>query len=294
MTRARIVVRALGLALLVVVAHPAQAQESAVLLQQARQGTHYVRPARSELLEVEALFARTLSGEEGAALAADWQAHGFELQPLKEGDGTLLVLRECPEARRGRGFYLLRRGGPGGLVWQAPHSFRDEGTGTLVLQLMLEGRALAATWNTVPRDLLGAGESDLAHAEQSYLTAFSRAVLGVRSQTRVVQLHGFAKSKRSSPAGAAADLILSSGERQPGPQLSSLGACLQQVLPLPVRLYPSQVRELGGTSNRIGQLLRAGGSQGFVHMEMSPAMRSLLKTDPASRRAFAACLGDQP
>jgi len=292
MTRT-MVAGALGLALLLGT-FPVHAQEGAVMLEQARKGNRYVTPSRSELTQVETLFVRTLSGEEREALVTAWQAQGFELLPFPEAGDSFLALREQPEARRGRGFYLLRPGASSGLVWQAPHSFRDEGTGALVLQLMQQGRALAASWNTVPRDLLSEGQSDLAHIEPSYLGAFTRALLRVRPQVQVVQVHGFSKSKRTSAAGAAADLILSSGESSPGAQPFALGACLQQVLPLPVRLYPSQVRELGGTSNRIGQLLRRSGNRGFVHMEMSPAMRSLLTTDPEARRAFAACLGDRP
>lgn len=292
MTR-RMAAGVLGLALLLG-PFPGHAQQGAVMLEQARKGNRYVTPSRSELTRAEDLFVRTLAGEKGAALVADWQAQGFELLTLAEAGESLLVLREHPEARRGRGFYLVRPGAGGGLVWQAPHSFRDEGTGTLALQLMQQGGALAASWNTVPRDLLGEGQSDLARAEPSYLEAFTRALLRVRPQVQVVQLHGFAKSKRTSAAGAAADLILSSGEPSPGAQHTALGGCLQQALPLTVRLYPGQVRELGGTSNRIGRLLRLGGNRNFVHMEMSPAMRTLLTTDPASRRAFAACLGEWP
>lgn len=289
----RMAAGALGLALLLGPC-PGHAQQGGVMLEAARKGNRYVTPSRSELTRVEDLFVRTLSGEKGANLVADWQAQGFELLALGEAGESLLALRELPEARQGRGFYLLRPAATSGLVWQAPHSFRDEGTGALALQLMQQGRALAASWNTVPRDLLHEGQSDLAHAEPSYLQAFTRALLRVRPQVQVVQLHGFATAKRTSAAGAAADLILSSGESSPGAQHTALAGCLQQALPLAVRLYPSQVRELGGTSNRIGRLLRLGGNRNFVHMEMSPAMRTLLTTDPASRRAFAACLGERP
>lgn len=283
---------ALCLALLLGVA-PALAQESAALLSQARKGRLYLPPTRAELAQAEELFTRTLAGEESASLSAAWQTLGFELLALRERDEDFLVVRERLEEQRGRGFYLLRRGASQGICWQAPHSFRDEETGVLALQLMQEGKAAAASWNTAPRDTLEQSQSDLAHAEESYLTAFTRALLKVRPQLQVAQLHGFAKSNRTSSDGASADLILSRGENQPDASLTALGACLQQALPLPVRLYPSQVKELGGTTNRIGALLRAGGSEGFLHLELSRAMRTLLKTDSAARRALAACLGDR-
>lgn len=295
MTRGRLAggIGVLSLALLLG-GQQVRAQEGAAWYEQARRGREYRVPDAVELAAAQRLFVRTLTGEEGESLAADWKAFGFELRSLPAANGPLLVLQERPEARRGRGFYLLRRSGAVGLCWQAPHSFRDEGTGALALLLMQEGRAFAASWNTVPRDLDPAGHSDLAHAEESYLTAFTRALLQVRPQLRVVQLHGFAKHKRITAAGNNADLILSGGERSPDPPLTGLGDCLQRALPLPVRLYPSQVRELGGTSNRIGRLLRQGGAGDFLHLEMSPDLRSLLRTEDSFRRNFAACLGDQP
>jgi hypothetical protein len=107
----------------------------------------------------------------------------------------------------------------------------------------------------------------------------------------VVQLHGFAPANRTTCAGREAALILSAGHRYPGCRLRRLAACLAGSLPGVVRLYPDQVRELGGTTNRIGELLRQAGFSNFIHMEMSPMLRLRLLESAGLREDFLDCLG---
>ena len=55
--------------------------------------------------------------------------------------------------------------------------------------------------------------------------------------------------------------------------------------------YPRDVRELGGTTNRIGQLWRELGREDFLHIELSHALRQRLVGDRGARGEMLACLG---
>lgn len=277
---------------LLLLAAGAAASEPAELLAEARRGGVYWLPERSAVERAQLLFERTLGGESGPVLVAAWAEEGFEMLALDRPGQRLLALRELPGRKSGRGFYLLRPAAACRLAWQAPHSFRDLDTGDLALALMLEGEAAAAAWNTVPRDqVLAAGrqQSDLAHQRQSILAAFSRAFARVYPDGRLVQLHGFAAENRRTEAAWQAALILSAGHRDPGSGLRTARSCLGQRLDDPVRLFPDEVRELGGTGNSIGAVLREAGFAGFVHAELALQLRRRLGSNTAARNDFQAC-----
>lgn len=263
------------------------------LLHDAARGGHYAEPREDHLAQAETLFARTLAGGDETHLKHEWAALGFDLLRVDNGTDRLLVLRENPARKEGRGFYAFRSGSSGRTAWQAPHSNDDERTGRIVLDLFEQGRYVAAAWNTVPRRQENSGvalDSDLAHRPASYFLAFSRAFAGHFNDGSVVQLHGFAPSRRRSGAGASADLILSAGDRAPRPALRAIASCLKAALPYQVRIFPLDIDELGATTNSIGKALRNMGYGGFVHIETSPALREDLSEHVERRAQLIGCL----
>ena len=71
----------------------------------------YVAATPSEVERSEALFSRLLSGERGDALAGAFRPLGFVLQQVMVGGEGLAVLSEAPEARTGKGVYIVRGAG---------------------------------------------------------------------------------------------------------------------------------------------------------------------------------------
>ena len=285
--------RLLALWLLLLLPAAGLADELAGMLDTARREGAYRTPPPAELAAAEALFARTMRGGD-EALAKGWEELDMRLSEVRDGGERFWLLREGA-GKTGRGVYLFRCAGALPLVWQAPHGFKDLDTDRLALALLREGRAAAATLNSVPRDGGRGGErdADLAHLPESYLTAFSRAFVRVHPDGVVIQLHGFTPEGRKDPGARAADLILSAGHRHPGYRLRQAAACLGGKLPGAVRLYPEQARELGGTINRIGRLLRELGFADFIHGELSPALRRELLDSAELRGAFLECLEDR-
>ena len=51
-----------------------------------------------------------------------------------------------------------------------------------------------------------------------------------------------------------------------------------------------EVRELGGTRNVQGRLLRERGHDGFVHVELGRPLRERLRNEQELRSSLAACL----
>jgi hypothetical protein len=239
----------------------------------------------------EALFLRLLEGERGDDLEAGWRALGFGLHP---GEANDVIMLWDYEGHRGQ--YALRGGRTWPLALQAPHRFFDGHTGTIAEQMFAEGGFAAAAWNTTPRRTKAAGEKgsrDLAHLRRTYFNAFTRAFGRVHRDGLVVQLHGFARDKRSTEAGRTADLILSDATRSPGPAALAAADCLRRKMPGVVRLYPAEVRELGGTTNANAAALRDLGLEGsFLHVEMSLDLRLRLRDEADLRQRFSVCLVD--
>lgn len=288
---ARRLVRAILMALALGAGAPAPAQDGitlAALLGDAIEGGDYAIPRPDELQAAESLFRRLALDIPADKLNADAAALGMEIVT----DGLLVILREQPTARRGRGFYVFRRGSDADVL-HVPHGFKDEMTREIGLALFLEGRFAAAGWNTVPRYYERDGarvDADLAHLPDSWFTAFARATASAWPRGRTLQLHGFANEKRRSPAGAGAALILSNGTEAPPPALRALRDCLSRSLREPAALYPQDVRELGGTTNAQGEALRELRYAGFLHLETSRDLRQRLRDDRTSRATLLNCL----
>lgn len=199
-----------------------------------------------------------------------------------------------PEGRcRGGGTYLLRsESGLLPLLITAPHRGADRHTGPLAMALMVEGRARAAGWNSVPRrSSCKSGTSDLARIARHPFTALSAGFARAYPNGRVVQVHGFDRNRRTTPEGKAASIILSNGSTFVSPTLRALVACLRHSLPSEnVAVFPTDVSELGALRNAQGRRLRAIGFEGFVHAELSLDLRERLMSDYSLRRRFGSCL----
>lgn len=252
----------------------------------AGRGGGYVAPDDEELKLLEALFQRTLQRKEGlSVLKAAWAEHHFDLMTIREENLDFLALRERTEHKTGRGFYLFLAGPAPAVVFQAPHSVFDERTGEIALRLMLEGRAMAAAWSTASRS-----KADLAHTPGTCFQSFTGAVARTYPKGVIVQLHGFDQGKRKSRAAASADLILSGGVDEPAPWVRKLSERFKKSLPGSVKLYPEEVKDLGGTANAQVELLRGLEHDGFAHVEMSFDLRSRMAQELPVRKAFLECV----
>lgn len=263
------------------------------LLHAASRGGVYAAPAAAELERAQALFQQCFTGCDGAAVRQGWAELGFEVLQAKHGADSLVVLREQPDARLGRGFYVFRPRSNSTTVLQAPHSFKDENTREILLNLLDDGGFRAAAWNTVPRHYVLNGatvDADMAHLKGSYFLAFSRAFARQFASGRLVQLHGFAGEKRRTNSGTAAAIVISSGSAEVTPAVRDTSHCLQRAGLGEVRVYPTDIRELGATTNSTGQALRAMGHAGFIHLELSATTRRSLLDDQASRTQLLHCL----
>lgn len=255
----------------------------------------YIPAPVDTLRQAQAAFADLLQGPRFPPDSApgQWQALGFELLTLAEHGEQWLVLREPTDTCRGQGLYLIRLGATPGLMLQVPHGYRDLHTDDIAAGLLQVPWHVIA-FNTVPRHYTRRGrrvDADLAHREDSFLAALTRAYADIHPAGRLVQLHGFSPQKRSTAAGRSAAAIISSGAAWPSAGAIAVADCLQRRLQEPVRLYPRDVRELGGTRNVQGRLLRERGHDGFVHVELARPLRERLRKEQELRSGLAACLG---
>ncbi|MCI5139553.1 MAG: hypothetical protein D3922_14340 [Candidatus Electrothrix sp. AR1] len=270
------------------------------MLHQAMQGGSYVLPSATEVAQAEQLFFNLLTEKKQQKSA--WEKLGWQYLPIELGNhlGTrpAIILREAAEQKKGRGFFVFLRGEPSSeqvLTQQAltvPHGFKDMLTDDIGAALFEEGHFRCAAFNTVHRWVKQDDqriEQDLAREPSSYFTAFTRAFARSAPQGRLIQLHGFAQKKRKSAAGRRADFILSSGSRYAQQDLRLLSNCLGRALGITALTYPDQVKELGGTRNISGKILRTMHHPGFLHLEMSRPIRERLRNEAQARKKLLQC-----
>ncbi len=254
----------------------------------------YVPATEQQLQQAEAAF-ETLLENPGAmvgAAATLWKDLGFTVTSVASGGATWIVLRESPGQCRGQGLYLVRQGAAAGLLLQVPHGYFDQYTDDIAAGL-LQAPIRAIAFNTVPRHYTQHGmriDADFAHRADNLFSPLARAFVRVYPSGRLVQLHGFDPAKRDTAAGRSAAVIVSSGTAWPTPASTAVANCLQPLLDDPVRLYPRDIRELGATTNLQGRLLRERGHNGFVHVELSRALRGRLRNEAPLRSSLGACL----
>ena len=248
----------------------------------------------TQLQRAETLFEQMLAPQRFGtqALADGWAQLGYALVDApRVGDGWLL-LHETQTPCTGGGFYLINRGNPKPLMVQAPHAYQDLRSGRIIAGLPRDDIAVLA-WNSAKRRIRNGDktlEADLAKRTDSLLLALSRAFARARRHGRLVQIHGFDNKRRTTQAGAAAAVIVSSGSRWSSPAAVAVARCLQRVVDGQVLIYPQQVSELGATKNIHGRTLRRYGHEGFVHVELNRQTRERLVSEPSLRSAFSRCL----
>jgi len=238
-------------------------------------------------VDAQLRWATRGTGSEVAAPA------GFRLLQL---DGTVSLLAEELDQKRGAGVVVLRRGAAQSWVIEVPHSFFDEGTLEIGLNAFAWSQARALLVNTVHRyrsrgsdapdgadsEEDGAAASDVAHAEASFFLTTHAACVDGLGDVGVVQLHGF--SDASAPS---ADLVLSAAGSNADP--APVERALERALGIRVAVYPTEIKKLGGTKNQQARYSIAA-RRPFLHVEMSRSLRKRLNNDPEELQRFVAAL----
>ncbi len=215
---------------------------------------------------------------------------GMELQLHQDGTTSFWLLREVPGIHQGRGVYLWRCGQATDVIVQAPHSFFDLKTGRLGRELFRDLEARVLMLNTLHRYKSRKGETpndaehpaDVAHNDASLYQAVTVGILEAAPRSLFVQLHGFEAANRGL------DVLLSDG-RPDGQIMAPAMLASWQPEKLVVAVYGPGQPKLGGLTNVQGRAIRARSGR-FLHVEMSPTVRSRLIEDTLFRRPFAEAL----
>jgi hypothetical protein len=181
----------------------------------------------------------------------------------------------------GNGYFIYNPTAKNEILIQAVHQYSDGPVGDILRHFQEEDSFKALAFNSHRRS----SQADIAHNNDSYLKQFSLSFIERYPNAAVIQLHGFLKEKRKTKLGREADIIISNGNQNPSENLQKMAACLSKHWL--TKIYPWQVKELGGTTNAVGRVLPAGS---FIHIEMNTKVRDELRLDKSSRDAFLACL----
>ncbi len=271
--------------------HLAAATLEQLLPSSSQRGDYRAAP-HADRDAIEVLFQRALQSDADHAqvdnLRDAWHQIGWELRVLGPTNRPIWLIREAPGHTQGNGFYAFRPSEPPSILLQAPHSFADRHTGKLVRQLFEEGAFVAACWNSVHRRTV-----DAAHTKDHPFNVFLQAMLATHPQIQVVQIHGFSTAKRHTHAGRTSDLILSNGTALPDCRTRDAAQRFAEAFPdHQTRLFPTGVRELGGTTNAQGVFMREHGSDRFLHLELSEAFRQHLLAEQTARQLFLKSLAE--
>jgi len=264
------------------------------ILESAQSGGAYLIPEKNNLTEAERLFFRMFNGErDEAVLQNEWGKLHFNIILIHEEGKTFFVLHEDPSHKKGRGFYLFALSLKGNTILQMPHSIKDIYTGDIGLKMAKEGQFIGAAWNTIPRNYKEKGtgtKADLSDLFQTYLASFTRAFAESYPEGYVVQLHGFSKKRRETPVGKDCDIIISNGTKRFEPWLLEMDRYLEHHVSKNVCIFPVEVKELGATQTSVGIILHTMGHAGFLHIEMSRPLRSLMREESQYRKSLIQCM----
>ncbi len=256
------------------------------LLKESTADARVVIPTREELDRFEHLFLLTLEQQSSwDELSANWSTMGWNLERWVSGGTRFVAICERGDQRFGRGIYVIRLGSSSRIVLQAPHRYYDTQTGLLTRKLFNENDVLAASWNTVHRNQI-----DLAHRSDQFINAMTRALIRFDADIVVAQVHGFDDEKRET-AASSASMIVSDTTFYPGRLVRRFAAEQKDVFGFQaVRLYPTEVAELGGTLNEQVRVFHDMGRSGFLHIELSRQLREKLTADASVRAQFFSAL----
>jgi hypothetical protein len=220
---------------------------------------------------------------------------GYELKEYYGPEGRWLILRASGN-HAGAGYYLFRTGPlDQELMIQAPHAIHDLFTDMLTKEVFRSLPVRTAFFSDYQR-YGGLGREptpnspyDLAQNPDTLFQDLTIQWMLKRPKTVVVQPHGFA----SSSVEEGVDLIISPGTRNtPSPLFESLVRSLTAAYPdHGLRVYPKDVRVLGGTLNQQGRAVRAARGE-FVHIEMSMKLRRAFRNSSEERIRFGRALLD--
>lgn len=200
--------------------------------------------------------------------------------------GTLWLLREKSDQRRGAGAYVLRASAGRPLILQAPHTFFDAGTLPIATRLFERLQAKALLINTVHRSggqegegeeekekaRSGKSEADVAHNRESFYSLVHESLLTVDPTLLVIQIHGFRDAKVPG-----VDLVVSAADTLA--DIRPMGKIMKGLLGANrVRLYPEETKLLGGTTNAQAFISRKKRTA-FIHLELSAKLRKALEKD---------------
>ena len=239
----------------------------------------YQPPAPSEFARARELFAHTLRGDQTAAeLKTGWAGLGFEFNEVAAGSGSLWLVCEPPGKEAGRGWYLFRTNAASTTALEAPHAKNDVHTGVISLRLFLAGDARVLAESTITRH-----RADMAHLDDTFFQAFTLAFADVCPTGLVVQLHGF---ETENHGGTKADIIASAGTPSPEAWFGDAVQALKNASSWIVLAYPTDIKQLGATTNAQGKALNKAGHCRFYHLEFTKELRDRLTRDEALRRAL--------
>lgn len=254
----------------------------------------YLAPSAAELTDYVDWFAHLSTAIDKRRLPTRGAPDGF-FGRFVDG-GRLWVMAERKQAKRGAGVLVLRADTSSQVVLQAPHTFFDSGTLPLALTLFDELGARALMLNTVHRagnagskeeraSRVRSGQStaDLAHVAGTYFQAIHESMLEQWKDMHFIQVHGF----RDEQAPGVSVIVSAAGTRfDPLPVARALNDSLGAGA---ARIYPEEVKKLGGTTNLQARASKAK-DRGFLHLEISSSLRTRLEREETLRRQFADAL----
>lgn len=218
----------------------------------------------------------------GRMVVERWDVHGQ----------IYLALLEPLGDARGAGAYVFRvgeRAGP--FLLQAPHAYFDLYTGRIAVGMFFGKRkgprAAALFVNTLQRyergEVRWGSRADVCRRPEHLFSLATDRFLAAMPEATVIQLHGF--DEDGVPEGV--DMILSNGQREtPSVALQAMADRVRKRFGDGVRLFPTQVAKLGGTTNVQGRIAGARRA-GFVHVEMAKSVRKAMSKEPALRHRLA-------
>lgn len=271
----------------------------------------YSAPSQHEGLAMRALVEEILTCARSALgcerLESQAELLNLRVESIVHAQQQYLLLVEQKGHERGWGAYFFRTGPlPKEWIVQAPHTFYDEGTGVLALELFESLPLRAFYFNTIHRyasrrtdssqprqadakvleeeaiDPAQRVESDVAHNPDHPFQRATEAVLTLEKPV-VIQVHGFRETVRTS----SASIIVSGGKRMSLGEVASRMADRLSASLEGVKRYPEEIRFLGGERNVQAQRLNGWPGSTFVHLELSAALRKGLLQEPVKRRTWA-------
>lgn len=245
---------------------------------------------QKDLKQFETLLIATLSELEKPneeielqKLQDRWAANNWQL--LNSPSGKQFVIREHPDHLHGRGAYAFQPKKKSRIVIQAPHRFNDLMTGSIAIKLFRAQAISAIALNTIDRS-----EVDLAHTQLHFINAFTSAMIKVQPDVAILQIHGFT-NKGKTGAAKLAKIIVSDCTKFPG--RSARGSALELKTTFGAdhtRLFPVDIDQLGGTTNRQAKVAHDHGCPNFLHLELNREFREQLDADASVRASFFASL----